>query len=70
MNIHLPPSLESPILDAVHSGRYATLDDAMAEAAALPIELLKHEKAQPDVHQHSSRRLKFRKSRSGTRFSI
>ncbi len=33
MNIHLPPSLESPILTPSASGRYATLDDAMAEAA-------------------------------------
>jgi Arc/MetJ-type ribon-helix-helix transcriptional regulator len=46
MTIHLPPSLESSILDAVHSGRYASLDDAMAEAASLLLERLKHEQAQ------------------------
>ena len=35
MTIHLPKEVESSILAAVHSGRYASLDDAMAEAAAL-----------------------------------
>jgi Arc/MetJ-type ribon-helix-helix transcriptional regulator len=35
MNIHLPKDLESDILAAVHSGRYASFDDAMAEAASL-----------------------------------
>ncbi len=35
MTIHLPESLESPILEAVNSGRYASLDDAMAAAASL-----------------------------------
>jgi hypothetical protein len=38
MNIHLPTSLESSILDAVHSGRYASLEDAMAAAAALLVQ--------------------------------
>jgi hypothetical protein len=38
MTIHLPTNLESSILDAVHSGRYATLDDAMTEAASLLVE--------------------------------
>jgi Arc/MetJ-type ribon-helix-helix transcriptional regulator len=38
MTIHLPPSLESSILDAVHNGRYASLDDAMAEAASLLVQ--------------------------------
>ena len=45
MTIHLPASLESSILDAVQSGRYASLDDAMAEAASLLLERLKHEQA-------------------------
>ncbi len=43
MTIHLPKDLESIILVAVHSGRYASLDEAMAEAAALLVERLKHE---------------------------
>ena len=45
MTIHLPPSLETPILAAVHSGRYASLDDAMADAASMLIERLEHEQA-------------------------
>jgi Arc/MetJ-type ribon-helix-helix transcriptional regulator len=35
MNIHLPESLESSILEAVQSGRFASVDDAMTEAARL-----------------------------------
>ena len=46
MTIQLPENLESPILAAVHSGRYASLDDAMAEAASLLIQRLKQEQAQ------------------------
>ena len=46
MTIHLPENLESPILVAVHSGRYASLDDAMAEAASLLVQRLKQEQAQ------------------------
>ena len=46
MTIHLPPNLENPIRDAVHKGRYASLDDAMAEAASLLLERLKHEQDQ------------------------
>ena len=48
MTIHLPPNLETPILAAVHSGRYASLDDAMAEAAAMLVERLQHERAEPN----------------------
>ena len=40
MTIQLPDNLESPILVAVHSGRYASLDDAMAAAAALLVHAL------------------------------
>ena len=43
MTIHLPPNLETPILAAVQSGRYASLDDAMAEAASLLLERLKQD---------------------------
>jgi len=32
MTMHLPKDLESSILAAVQSGRYASLDDAMTEA--------------------------------------
>ena len=46
MTIHLPENLESPILAAVHSGRYASLDDAMAEAASMLVQRLKQEQAQ------------------------
>jgi Arc/MetJ-type ribon-helix-helix transcriptional regulator len=46
MTIHLPESLESSILAAVHSGRYASLDDAMAEAASLLLQRLRQEQAQ------------------------
>jgi Arc/MetJ-type ribon-helix-helix transcriptional regulator len=46
MTIHLPTNLESSILAAVHSGRYATLDDAMAEAASLLLERLKQEQVE------------------------
>ena len=37
MTIQLPPELETSILAAVHNGRYASLDDAMTEAARLLI---------------------------------
>ena len=35
MTIHLPTDLESSIRAAVQSGRFASVDDAMAEAARL-----------------------------------
>jgi Arc/MetJ-type ribon-helix-helix transcriptional regulator len=46
MTIHLPPDIESSIQAAVHSGRYASLDDAMAEAASLLVQRLRLEQAQ------------------------
>ena len=46
MTIHLTKELETNILAAVHSGRYASLDDAMCEAASLLVERLKQEEAQ------------------------
>ena len=46
MTIHLPPRLENPILAAIHSGRYASLDDAMTEAASMLVERLEHEQAE------------------------
>src|SRR5271166_5732136 len=48
MTIHLPENLESPILAAVHRSRYASLDDAMAEAASLLVQRLKQEQAQAE----------------------
>ena len=46
MTIHLPENLEKPIVAAVHSGRYASLDDAMTEAASLLVQRLKQEQAE------------------------
>jgi hypothetical protein len=46
MTIHLPPRLENPILAAVRSGRYSSLDQAMAEAASLLVERLAHEQSE------------------------
>jgi len=46
MTIHLPEKLESPILAAVHSGRFASVDEAMVEAAALLVQRLELEQAQ------------------------
>ena len=53
MTIHLPANLESSILDAVHSGRYASVDDAMAAAASMLLERLQLEKAQRSADQRS-----------------
>ena len=46
MTIHLPPHMERSIEAAVHSGHFASVDDAMSEAASLLLERLKHEQAQ------------------------
>ena len=46
MTIHLSKELEANILAAVHRGRYASLDDAMSEAASLLLERLEHEQTQ------------------------
>ena len=40
MTIHLPPHIASSIQAVVHSGRYASLDDAMTEAASLLLQQL------------------------------
>ncbi|MGA2703411.1 MAG: hypothetical protein ABSH35_20225 [Isosphaeraceae bacterium] len=52
MTIQLPENLEKPILAAVHRGRYASLDDAMAAAASLLVQRLKQE--QPQAEQPSA----------------
>jgi len=41
MTIHLPPHIESSIQAAVHSGHYASVDDAMTQAASMLLERLK-----------------------------
>jgi Arc/MetJ-type ribon-helix-helix transcriptional regulator len=46
MTIHLPHDVERDILAEVHSGHFASLDDAMAEAARLLLRQLKHGQAQ------------------------
>ena len=46
MTIHLPPDIESSIQAAVHSGRFASLDAAMTEAASLLMQRLNQEQAQ------------------------
>jgi Arc/MetJ-type ribon-helix-helix transcriptional regulator len=57
MIIHLPPHIESSIQAAVHSGRFASLDEAMTEAASLLVQRLNQEQAttaatsQPDADQ-------------------
>jgi Arc/MetJ-type ribon-helix-helix transcriptional regulator len=47
MTIHLPENLEGSILAAVHSGRFASVDDAMAEAARLLLREIQNEQSQP-----------------------
>jgi Arc/MetJ-type ribon-helix-helix transcriptional regulator len=46
MTIHLSKKLEADILAVVKSGRYASLDDAMSDAASLLLERVKLEQAQ------------------------
>jgi Arc/MetJ-type ribon-helix-helix transcriptional regulator len=41
MTIHLPPHIESSIQAAVHGGHFASMDEAMAEAACLLLRELK-----------------------------
>jgi Arc/MetJ-type ribon-helix-helix transcriptional regulator len=46
MTIHLPEHVERSIQAAIHSGRFASLDEAMTEAAALLVQRLDQEQAQ------------------------
>ncbi|MGO9598190.1 MAG: hypothetical protein ACLP7Q_09385 [Isosphaeraceae bacterium] len=46
MTINLPQNLEAPILAAVHSGRYGSLDDAMVAAALLLVQQLEQEQTE------------------------
>jgi Arc/MetJ-type ribon-helix-helix transcriptional regulator len=51
MTIHLPEDLEGSIREAVRSGRFASVDDAMAEAARLLLrELGRGRWAEPPAH--------------------
>ena len=43
MTVHLPDDLESSIQAAVESGRFASVDDAMAEAARLLLRTITRE---------------------------
>jgi Arc/MetJ-type ribon-helix-helix transcriptional regulator len=47
MTIYLPENLESSILEAVHNGRFASVDEAMAEAARLLLRELKRREPAP-----------------------
>jgi Arc/MetJ-type ribon-helix-helix transcriptional regulator len=47
MTIHLPKELETSLQAAVHGGHFASLDDAMAEAARLLLRDLKHRPQPP-----------------------
>jgi Arc/MetJ-type ribon-helix-helix transcriptional regulator len=51
MTIHLPNDLESRLQAAVHSGRFASLDDAIAEAARLLLrDLAQSQQARPSAN--------------------
>jgi len=49
MTIQLPENLESSIREAVHSGQFPSVDDAMAEAARLLLSQLKQKPVTPHV---------------------
>jgi len=46
MTIHLPPDVERSIQAAVHSGHFASVDDAMTEAASLLLQRLNQDQTQ------------------------
>ncbi len=47
MTIHLPQDLESSLRTAVHSGHFACMDEAIAEAARLLLRALKLDHSAP-----------------------
>jgi Arc/MetJ-type ribon-helix-helix transcriptional regulator len=49
MTIQLPENLESSIREAVHSGQFPSVDDAMAEAARLLLSQLKQRPVTPAI---------------------
>ena len=48
MTIHLPADLETSIEASVRGGRFASIDDAMAEAARLLLRTIKHKPSAPN----------------------
>jgi Arc/MetJ-type ribon-helix-helix transcriptional regulator len=46
MTIHLPPDIESSIQAAVQGGHFASVDDAMTEAASLLLQRLGQQQTQ------------------------
>ncbi len=52
MTIHLPEPLQADILAAVYSGRFASLDAAMTEAASMLLQRLKQEQEQLPASQN------------------
>ncbi|HQU47315.1 MAG TPA: hypothetical protein PK867_31220 [Pirellulales bacterium] len=53
MTIHLPNDLESRVEAAVQSGQFASVDDAMAEAARLLLrEMERMRRAKPPAGEH------------------
>ena len=52
MTIHLPQDLESSIQAAVHAGHFASVDEAMSEAASLLLQKLNL--AQPQARPSNS----------------
>ncbi len=53
MTIDLPPELERSVQAAVHEGHFASLDDAMTEAASLLLQRLKQTHARASAHPAS-----------------
>jgi Arc/MetJ-type ribon-helix-helix transcriptional regulator len=49
MTIHLPENLESSILEAVQSGQFASVDEAMAEAARLLLRQINQRQTAPEA---------------------
>jgi Arc/MetJ-type ribon-helix-helix transcriptional regulator len=48
MTIHLPENLESSVLEAVHRGQFASIDDAMTQAARLLLQQCQDAQTAPD----------------------
>lgn len=54
MTVHLPKDLESRVAAAVESGQFASIDEAMAEAARLLLRQLEAVVASPPCGKNSS----------------
>ena len=57
MTIHLPEDLESSIQAAVHSGRYASVDDAITQAVRLLLRLSNAPARKPLTEQELEQKL-------------